>query len=143
MKSLYLVCFSLLMLTACKKEIAPVVNPAGKTKTQLLTQKNWIISKVEVDGVDKTSTAYPCILDNVITFLTGGTGYVDEGSTKCNSADPQQKTFTWVFQNNETELNLAGDGMTGLPTVTQLDENTMKHSIVFGGSTIVNTYVHP
>ena len=93
--------------------------PAPKTKTQLITQGTWKFKSATVGGSPYTFPS--CQTDNILSFGTAGsgTGTVDEGVTKCNAGDPQINNFTWVFQNNETEILLSTPLFTnGSNTVT-------------------------
>jgi len=95
-----LILFSVIVLS-CKK------NSSGKTKTQLLTQSNWIFSNAIVNGLDVSGFLQSCQTDNILTFAANGTGIVDEGATKCNPTDPQTNPFTWSFMSNQTVLNIS------------------------------------
>jgi hypothetical protein len=97
-----------LVLNACQKENA-------KTKTELLTQKPWIIKKLELkEGSAPWEDLYfllePCSQDDRFIFYTNNTFEVNEGPTKCDPSDPQVfKTGDWYFTNNDTKLKLDVD----------------------------------
>ena len=105
---------------SCKKDSS---ENNGPTKTELLTSSAW---KYESGGadVDKNGsidlsleaigTIPPCILDNSATFNADGTGINDEGATKCDPSLPQTTSFNWSFANNETALNISGNGFAGI-----------------------------
>jgi hypothetical protein len=109
-----IICF----LMSCSKDEEPKTS-SGSTN---ITSSSW---KYESGGVDidkngsidlalsTISSIGPCRLDNTATFHTDGTGTTDEGATKCNAADPQTQAFTWSFQNNESILNIGGNGLIG------------------------------
>ena len=61
-----------LVLTACKKTHI-------KTKTELLTQTTWRFDKATALGTDISSQIPSCIKDNIITFVSNGTGTISEG----------------------------------------------------------------
>jgi len=104
-----LLAFSALIIYGCAKE-----KSKGDNKTQTISQSSWKYQSASVDQ-DNNGTgdfAVPpgtfqnCETDNVITFKTDGTGTLDEGASKCNTADPQTISFTWNFSANETILNI-------------------------------------
>jgi hypothetical protein len=109
-----------------------------KTKTALLTQRNWKIAATEKqDNLGRWSPAYlasfssvpACEKDNCYIFSAKGTYEQNEGAAKCSSADPQIiKTGTWSFQDNETIilLNITGSPSDAAVSVDQLDENKLK-----------------
>jgi hypothetical protein len=130
----------IMVLGGCKKSTAP---PAAKTNTDLLTQKTWKCIKVEKGGVDYTGLVPSCIIDNITTFVSSGTGIVDEGATKCSDTDPQQQPFTWVFQSNETVLVVTQGSTTQPASILQLDDNTLKIQTVYMGYNVVETSAHP
>jgi hypothetical protein len=110
-------------ITACSKDSAP-----KKTNTELITQTAW---KFESEGIDldKNGTieapsgeVEDCNKDDVFTFITGGTGSRDEGSTKCDGADPQTNPFTWQFKDSEKELEFDGH----LFKLHTLNDNSLK-----------------
>ncbi|MFT3936890.1 MAG: hypothetical protein QM726_24910 [Chitinophagaceae bacterium] len=125
--------FSFILITSfsCKKSDTdtPV---APKSKTTLLTQSTWKVQTVGVDankdGVaesDVTSLVPACKLDNVYTFKSDGTGSMDEGAAKCNSADAQTQSFTWTFKTNETILSGTFSFTSSDATIVSMTETTM------------------
>jgi hypothetical protein len=81
-------------------------------KIQLMTSATWKYDTAAID-VDKNGTpdqALPagtienCEKDNVITFKSDSTGTLNEGTTKCNSTDPQTTSFKWWFKDNGAVL---------------------------------------
>ena len=89
-------------IVACKKNSDN--NNTPKTKTELISASAWKFDNAKVSGVDVSGLLDDCDKDNTATFVSNGSGTVDEGPTKCNSADPQTVSFTWTFENNETTL---------------------------------------
>ena len=81
--------------------------PSTKTKTELLTTGTWKFSTATSSGADVSSQIPACIRDNTYTFAVAGTGTLNEGATKCNSADPQTSNFTWNWASNETVLHVS------------------------------------
>ena len=97
------VCF-----TACKKTPVHI-----KTNAELITQSSWKFDNAKVNGIDVSAFLQACQKDNLLVFVSGGTGTVDEGATKCNTGDPQTTAFTWSFLNNETTLHISAILFTG------------------------------
>ena len=92
---------------ACKKSEAHV-----KTKTELATQSSWKLSTASATGFgDITSQIPACYKDNTYTFVSNGTGTINESANVCSpsTAGP----FTWSFLNNETTLHLSATIFTG------------------------------
>jgi hypothetical protein len=120
---------------SCKKD------NDSKSKTQLLTQKSWLISNAEErTGTEPWSqdagwsSSPACEKDDVTVFKTNFTYETNEGATKCNTSDPQIiNSGTWAFSDNETKLNLDGD----LLTIERLDETNLILTLseVFLGTT--------
>lgn len=104
---------------SCQKESD---QPAEPTKTDQLTASAWVheSSGVDVDkngtiDIPSTTAGIPtCRLDNVLTFKKDKTATADEGSTKCDQADPQSSTFNWNFADNETSLVISNNVFTAL-----------------------------
>jgi hypothetical protein len=103
--------FFLLFLFACKKEDA-------KSKTDLLTQKTWMIQKLETkEGNNPWEDDFPtwdaCSKDDRYIFRANNTYEFNEGLTKCDPSDPQIfDSGSWSFTNNETKLLIGSDEFT-------------------------------
>ncbi len=130
---LKILAFSLLLITAvsCSKSDSPAP-VAPKSKTILLTQNSWKVLSVGLDAnkdgtaeSDVTVLVQACKLDNVYTFKTDGTGSADEGTTKCNSTDPQSVAFTWVFKSSETILSGNFGLINGDATIISMDDTKL------------------
>jgi hypothetical protein len=137
MKNLWLIALALtsvLFFAACKKEDAK-----PQTKTEILTQKPWVIQKFEerigtAAWVDDFPNFDACSKDDLYIFRANNTYEFNEGPTKCNASDPQIfETGNWIFKNNETVLSLDGEDF----NIDQLAENSMVISLSesFGGVT--------
>src|SRR2546423_4943401 len=102
----------------CKKKKEHI-----KTKTELLTQTSWKFDKATASGVDISTQIPACMKDNVTTFVSNGTGTINESTNVCSPTTAGN--FTWSFQNNETTLNLSVPlfpGGSGNFTVVTLNE---------------------
>lgn len=95
------------ILVSCEK------SPDGKSNTELITQASWKYESASIDSDNNGSGETPlpggtlqsCQTDNLLILNANGTGTVDEGTTKCNAADPQTAALTWSFTTNETIIN--------------------------------------
>lgn len=131
-------------LFSCKKS-----SDDGSQNTGHITSGPW---KYNTGGIDQdrngtidipfsaTPLVMPCMTDNTGLFNADGTGTTDEGPTKCDPGLPQSSSFTWSFQNNETELQVAGNGLFGLGGNLKIRELThtafevsKDTTIIFGG----------
>lgn len=121
LKTLGVITLLLILVTSCKKK------NDQKSKTELLTQKEWLYSKSEEKlnagaWVDDFPSWPACEKDNKIVFRTNNTMEENEGATKCDPSDPQIVfTSAWAFTENDTKITLFGTSA----TVDQLDENTL------------------
>jgi hypothetical protein len=137
---------------SCKKNEDK--NVPAKTKTELLTTGTWkrtaLISTPAYDwygdgtfATDILSVMKPCEKDNIDTYKTNGVFETDEAATKCDPADPQTWTASWVFADNETKLIFDG---TDEYTLDELTETTLKFHSTFVENgvtyTQVETYGH-
>lgn len=119
MKQLLPVCLvALFAATSCGKDSGS----STPTKTETISSASWKYDAAGIDGdrngtIDippPTGTILPCMTDNTITFNANGTGTIDEGTTKCNTTDPQSTAINWSFTNSETALNLNGTSVLGV-----------------------------
>ncbi|MGK2861830.1 MAG: hypothetical protein ACSLE0_07840 [Chitinophagaceae bacterium] len=132
----------------CSKEDSPAP-PSSKTKTELITKAAWKFSDAKVNGSSVSAFLQTCQKDNILTFLTAGTGTADEGPSKCDPSDPQTNPFTWNFQTNETILFVSTPFFSGgssnftLVSLTET-ELVISQNINVSGSTqnAVITFLH-
>ena len=142
--ALVIICLSV-VLVSCDKDEDPDPAPPVVTKTSLLTKAAWKIKESGID-VDKNGTidGFPlvvkaCNLDNTYTFNSNGSGTINEDALKCDVADPQTSTFTWVFKSSETILNADFKiaGWSGDATIAALTDTSCilhKDTLVLGNS---------
>src|SRR5262252_836322 len=105
MTTIFILLSAGVLISSCKKSN----NNPTKSKTQLLTQGAWYLTKYEQktnngNWIDNYITIPNCGRDNFTTFQTNGTQIVDEGATKCSAGDPQTNSATWAFTDNETRI---------------------------------------
>ena len=137
-----------LFFVSCNKE-GNDNTPAPKTKAQLITQSTWKFSSATVGGLNISSALQNCQKDNILTFVSNGSGTVDEGLLKCDAGDPQTNPFTWSFQNSETQLFISATLFTGGSSTFNLVSLTetqlvLSQNITVTGTTqnAVVTFVH-
>jgi hypothetical protein len=99
-------------------------NSGDKEKIQLITSATWKYDTAAIaDNNGNPVSALPsgiinaCDKDNTITFKSDSTGVLNEGTTKCNSNDPQTTNFKWWFKENGTVL-YTPDDIFGSPSFT-------------------------
>jgi hypothetical protein len=121
---LVLIAANFFIFSSCNKGDNP---PLPKTKTQLLTQATWKFQSASASGTDITNNpAIACIKDDVITFVSAGTGNINDGAIVCTPTT--SGNFTWSFQNNETTLIMSTTlipGGSGNFTIGTLNETTL------------------
>jgi len=147
------------LLTNCKKdekdpEPTPAPAPVVLTNTQKLTGKNFKLTALTVNpgidiGIAVITDIYAqleaCSKDDIMTFNTNGTFTDDEGGSKCDPADPQTTTGTWVWNTNETVLTITETGSTPTSiTIVTNDGTTLKGTMteVDAGVTYVYTITY-
>lgn len=130
----------------CKKD------SSSPSKTDLLTNKNWIATAVTV------SPAYPlggtlvtdfyaqlsaCSKDDFIRFETPAVYKEDEGTVKCVATDPQTTIGTWAFNGDQTVLTVTPQGSTSQSyNIVDLTDSSLKYSVAtaIGGITYTFTF---
>jgi hypothetical protein len=103
-------CFTTLFFTNCDKNDNP-----PPSNTDYITKSSWKFSSAKAGGIDVSAQVPACFKDNTILFVANGTGTINESTNVCTPASPS--SFTWVFQNNGTEINLSTPLVTGGSTV--------------------------
>ena len=103
-------CFTALFFANCDKNDNP-----PPSNTDYLTKSSWKFSSAKAGGADVTANVPACFKDNTMLFLVNGTGTINENTVICSPASPS--SFTWVFQNNGTEINLSQPIVSGGSTV--------------------------
>ena len=86
-----------------------------------------------------------CEKDNIYTFNASNVGDLNEGSAKCDPADPQSIPFTYLLKSNSTVVNISitiqGVTIGQDFDILQLDKSTLKlkHTFDESGVTYTNT----
>ena len=125
-----------LTFAGCKKD-SPAATPAP-TKTELLTNRNWVITAATISpGLPNPNGGSPitdlyvqfstCDKDDFIRFEAASVFKEDEGATKCNSSSTQTRVGTWAFGSNDTVITIGGTvDNSGSYNVADLSDNTLK-----------------
>ncbi len=142
LKRIPLLLFLFVIFNSCKK------NGDQKSKTEMLTQKDWVMSKYELktgngQWIDETQYWQDCSKDDRFVFRTNKTVEQNEGATKCDASDPQVvDTDSWEFTDNETKIIWFGRSS----VIEQLNETTLTVTTTdnSGGTNIYEriTFVH-
>ena len=108
-KNVAAILFLLIALPSCKKETTPNVS-----KADILTAGTWRLTYMMVTTVTGDYDAYAsypdCRKDDFFRFNKDGTEEINEGPTKCNSADPQIQIKQWRFLNSyESRIEIDGE----------------------------------
>ena len=148
---LFLLTIASLAFFSCKKDDSS--SSGGTSKTTFVSQQSWKFNNAGLDpdkngtiDLDVSSQIPAYVTDNTISFSTNGSGTVDEGASKNNSADPQTIPFTWNFASNETLININGAAIAGkggqfkILTLNGTQFSLSKDTVVLGTQTafIVN-----
>lgn len=124
-----LVLILLISQLGCKKE-----SNNSRPNTQLLTEQAWILVSFRYNfnngpWTDGFVTIPNCQKDNKLSFQSTLNYILDEGTTKCNSSDPQIfQQGTWYFTTNETKLASVYNGSTSIVDIVLLDNVSLKTS---------------
>jgi hypothetical protein len=146
------------VFTSCDKESDP--DPQTSPKADYISASPWKYENAGIDN-DKNGTidvalsvlvpgaVQACRTDNILTFKKDNTGITDEGTTKCNAADPQSTNFNWSFADNETNLNISNNTfpiLNGKSRIVTLNETAfaLSRDTTLGGTnvTLVVTLKH-
>ena len=152
-KSLLAITAMTLLFTACKKDDETPVNP----KKTVVTSGKWHITSsssvvaypapIGTQTFDLFAMIPACQRDNRYTFNSDNTVTTDEGATKCNASDPQQKTGgTWAFLNNDTQFQVVDGSNSVSGDILVLDNSTLtlRYTTTANGiqSTTTTSYSH-
>jgi hypothetical protein len=142
--TLFLALFAIILFsTGCKKKHDD--QPATKTRTELITTGTWKFSTATSSGFDVSGFLQSCQKDNTLTFHTDGTGVIDEGTSKCNVADPQSSSFTWNFANSENTLHVStvlfNAGSNDF-NIVSLTSSQLVGSQTINNQVVIVTFVH-
>ena len=145
--ALLIVMTGAIIFYSCKKDKDD--STPAKTKTELITTGSWKLTAFTVnpardidgDGTAETdvySKAPACVKDNFTIFKTNSEGEDNEGATKCNSADPQIKQWSWNFNSDETHLLFDGFDY----TIADLTASTLKLTDIYFDANTFTLYTY-
>ncbi len=125
MRKLLLIALSAtILLSACSKKDDPQPDPNNNNNSNnnnsaraaILTKGSWKITssirenELSDGGTDTRDVAKfmdDCVIDNLYTLQKAGTVLVDEGATKCDEADAQQRTQgKWTLSDGDKKLKI-------------------------------------
>jgi hypothetical protein len=72
-----------------------------------------------------------CVKDDAFIYTSNRTFTVDEGATKCNSADPQTTEGTYQLSDDGNTITQIRNGETEVITITSLDESQMTGETIY------------
>ena len=106
-----------------------------KSNTDLLTQKSWKLTKVEMktdDGTFDFTSGYmdECEGDNTYSYTANGNFASAVGTDTCDG-DEEEESGTWSWKENETVLAITVDGYADEAKLIELNDSLLK---VNGGS---------
>lgn len=118
---------AILLFAACKKDDNTTTTPTPTSKKTLVVDGKWQWSGLSMvynnNGkdslVDGWSVVKDCDKDDIFTYTNDGKGVIDEGANKCDT-DPQTKTITWEFINNDTQVKVTDDKGPSILTIVEL-----------------------
>lgn len=119
-----LIAFLVLALaSSCKKEDTNSPIPTEtKTKFELLTENNWVLTAYTLDGEDKFKDIPNCEKDNINKYLPNNDYLYDIGIDKCGNESQVRAISSWEFDNDETTLKRA-DGYN--VKIIEINNNTL------------------
>lgn len=99
------------VVSACKKD-----DDKPKSKTDLLTAKNWKITsavstEVGANGqtitTDNYASADACDKDDYLKFQADKKLIISQGAVKCDPTDDQEATGGWDLNSDQTKLTIS------------------------------------
>jgi len=104
-----------------------------KSKTDMLTQKSWKVSKAEMKtttGTFDISAGYiqDCEKDNLVAYSRDGKFSSQTGADDCDG-DDENVTGTWSWKESEAVLAVTLDGDVEEVKLIELTESTLKVNV--------------
>ena len=117
-----------LSVIGCKKD--------KPTPTELLTTGScWQMTLLE--GYDTANNIWvavsidDCAADNCFAFKTDQSFTVNEGTAKCDPADPQIAEGSWSISEDGKKLSLSDDSSTDVGTIVELSKGKLVYESTF------------
>ena len=123
-------------LFSCSKD-SPGNDPSKK---DALTTGSWkltgLMRDYQKDGHYEENTYAMldgCLKDNIYTFQADGTLITDAGPLKCYDTDPQTRTSSWSFTDNQNGLQFAGSNyqIEELTESILILKGTLSHNVIY------------
>ncbi|MGV8131403.1 MAG: hypothetical protein ACP5N7_04880 [Candidatus Pacearchaeota archaeon] len=119
----------LLFLEGCNKKDD---TSTAKTRTQLLTEKDWILISQQ-QKLSSSSGTYTevfnqldaCYRDNRYVFTKVGMYEENEGSLRCSGNSHIIISGTWSFQQNESKIRVVVPSETSIANIETLSSTTL------------------
>ncbi|MGY3214050.1 lipocalin family protein [Mucilaginibacter sp. HD30] len=129
--------------SSCKKS----ETTKTKTRSELLTQKPWIIVSWRYnirggDWVDNFTSRDACMKDDIFTFKSDQTCTREMGAIACNPDFTQPIIGRWSYQGYEMNITLYNVLLDQTFSIQALNENTMTLSAFGSGITEEVTFQH-
>lgn len=106
------------MMNSCTSE---------KTDAEVLGSTTWRLSNLFINGSDFMLLADDCDKDDKYYFNEDGTYSQDEGSIKCDEADPQTvATGSWTISSDGATFTLSSTAESMSATLNTLTEEEFK-----------------
>lgn len=126
------------LFVACKKD-----DP--KTKTELLTDKNWQLKAATSDPgfpvggttvTDYYGQLSACSKDDIDRYEKPNVYKSDEGTNRCANS-PQTTVGTWVFSSDESKITVTDASGSTTADILELTDNTMKLKFQIPGNNVI------
>ena len=133
--------------SACKKDSN---KDKPKTNTDLITQASWKFSSASASGFGDVSSQIPdCYKDNTYTFVSDGSGSINESTNICSPSTAG--AFTWNFTNSEMGLHISTtlfpNGASDFAIISLTETNLIVSQTMtiapLPPTTVQITFVHP
>ena len=106
--------------TSCNKDDDDPIAP--QTTTSLLSAHEWILTNVTLgfplNAINAWDSMPACDKDDFYKFDLNSTGYHDQGAMMCDTSDPQRDTYAWMWEDNETTIEIPADPADSSSTAT-------------------------
>lgn len=121
-----------------------------KTKSELITMKNWKILSLVSSGTDVWNTPFveACNKDNQYKFRGDDSVAVYDMSNKCNGTDPDSSVGYYKLYNNNTQIILnikltSTNTLNDTADIAELNETSMKLNAEYSGLPATISFIHP
>ncbi len=129
------ICTVVLLITGCKKDL---------TLIEVMQSGKWKVTAQTFNGQDEFSTTTACEKDNLTTFRSDNSYFVDEGATKCDPKDPQtSEEGTYTVSADEKIVTLKTKGVISFSVdlnVLSYDDEQLQLEFVDGKDKTVITF---